>query len=49
LLEELEALIKKIADLHNQNSGEEIIHAIFVKHELLQRKFDTQLCLTESF
>jgi len=49
LLEELEALIKKIANLHSQNSGEEIIHEIFVKHELLQIKFDTQLCLTETF
>jgi len=48
LLEELEALIKKIVNLHSQNSEEEIIHVVFVEHKLLQRKVDTQLCSTKS-
>lgn len=49
LLEELEALVKKVEDMRCHNSTEEIIKAALGEKELLQRKVDMQICSIDSF
>jgi hypothetical protein len=45
----LEVLVKKVEDLHCQNSVEETVHVALVEQGILQRKVDMQMCSIDNF